>query len=442
MPTNTYIALDKVTTTGSVAFIEFTSISSSYTDLRIVIDVVGVGTGYVTAQFNSDTGSNYSLTRLGGNGSTASSNRATSQTSCDLSWSAAYTSSGRLFETVDIMNYSDSTTYKTLFSRAGKADNALDTIVGLWRSTSAITSIKLIAGSANFAAGSTFSLYGIAAEGAYPAAKATGGTVSYSVDGYTYHTFTSSGTFTPTSAFTAEVLVVAGGGSGGYDRGGGGGAGGLSYHSGKSLSVTGYTVTVGAGGTTQNGYSQNNPGSNSVFDNITSNGGGAGPSGNDPGRNGGSGSGSAQDPDAGLATQGNTGGATGYGNNGGVGTQAVGSNGGGGGAGAVGGAGTSGQSGAGGAGLNTWSSWATATGTGASGYYAGGGGGGAAMDGATAARGLGGAGGGGAGGSGAGGAGTAGTVNTGGGGGGGSNSPQGNGGAGGSGIVIIRYASV
>ena len=158
---STYTPIATTTTGGSTSSVTFSSLGS-YTDLRLVIDVIGVGTGYVSVQFNSDTGTNYSLTRIGGNGTTASSNRASSQTSIDLSWSAAYTSSGRLLETVDFMNYGNGTTYKTLLSRAGKADNAVDAIVGLWRSTSAITSINLMAMSANYAAGSTFSLYGIA----------------------------------------------------------------------------------------------------------------------------------------------------------------------------------------------------------------------------------------------------------------------------------------
>jgi hypothetical protein len=158
MTTNTYVALDKVTTTGSVSYIEFTGISSGYTDLRIVVDAVGVGTGSVIAQFNNDTGTNYSITRLGGNGSTASSNRISNQTWLSFSWSAAYTSSTRLIETVDIMNYSNATTFKSVLCRAGKSNNAVDAIIGLWRSTSAITSIKLLAESQNFASGSTFSL--------------------------------------------------------------------------------------------------------------------------------------------------------------------------------------------------------------------------------------------------------------------------------------------
>jgi len=158
---STYTPIATTTLGSAQSSVTFSSLGS-YTDLKLIMDVLGSGTGYVSLRFNSDTGTNYSLTRVGGNGSTASSNRATSQTSLDLSWSAAYTSSGRLLETVDIMNYGNSTTYKTLLSRAGKADNAVDAIVGLWRSTSAVTSITLLAQSANFASTSTFTLYGIA----------------------------------------------------------------------------------------------------------------------------------------------------------------------------------------------------------------------------------------------------------------------------------------
>jgi hypothetical protein len=75
-------------------------------------------------------------------------------------------------------------------------------------------------------------------------------------NGYTYHTFTSSGSFVLTGAEdkTFEMLLVAGGGGGGArnsngsDGGGGGGAGGLIYVPGAPLSDGTYTVTIGSGG--------------------------------------------------------------------------------------------------------------------------------------------------------------------------------------------------
>jgi hypothetical protein len=147
---------------------------------------------------------------------------------------------------------------------------------------------------------------------------ATGGTITECGD-YKIHTFTGPGTFTVTNAgtpagsTTVDYMVVAGGGGGtnGNGGGGGGGAGGYRESSGTAsgcysasplgsgvsalpVSVTGYPVTVGAGGT---GSKYNTPpataGSNSVFSTITSAGGGFGAQGDpSPGpQNGGSGGG-------------------------------------------------------------------------------------------------------------------------------------------------------
>jgi hypothetical protein len=220
---------------------------------------------------------------------------------------------------------------------------------------------------------------------------------------------------------TIEYLVVAGGGGGGALAGGGGGAGGFRTASGYSVTRGAtYTVTVGAGGTAgrSDGASGGN-GSNSVFDTITSTGGGGGKHGG-VGVAGGSGGGAGYGTGAGGA------GTAGQGNNGGS-TSGTGAPnyacGGGGGAGAVGGNASGSTGGNGGAGL-------ASSITGSSVTYAGGGGG----------SGLGGT----TGGSGGGGNGGTistgrqdGTANTGGGAGGGG--PAATGGTGGSGVVIIRY---
>ena len=276
--------------------------------------------------------------------------------------------------------------------------------------------------------------------------SATGGTIT--TDGnFKVHTFNGSGVFTPTIGNaatvgdTVDVLVVAGGASGGSDLGGGGGAGGLIYNTGFSVSSSGITVTVGAGGALATGVvresnTQGNDGANSVFSSLTAIGGGHGGSywaGNATYHNGGAGgSGGGSGPGtsgsgtggAGTASQGNAGGAGGYLPNY--------HSGGGGGAGAIGGSvvGNGTTSGTGGVGLANSI-------TGASVYYAGGGGGGGYNSGTA-----------GAGGNGGGGVGysyyvasVAGTANTGGGGGGGAyhSSTVYHGSAGGSGVVIIRY---
>jgi hypothetical protein len=91
--------------------------------------------------------------------------------------------------------------------------------------------------------------------------NATGGTITGILNsgGYRIHTFTSSGTFTPTYSGPVEVLVVAGGG-GGAGLSGGGGAGGVLYTG--SFNVVGglgYPITVGTGGS---GATTHSPGGN------------------------------------------------------------------------------------------------------------------------------------------------------------------------------------
>ena len=102
--------------------------------------------------------------------------------------------------------------------------------------------------------GTYSSLTGRAGGASKNLANITGGTKSTPGNGFTYHTFTTSGssTFDATSVgspFTIDYLVVAGGGGGGGElsdqyNGGGGGAGG--YLSGTTvISATSYGVTVG-----------------------------------------------------------------------------------------------------------------------------------------------------------------------------------------------------
>jgi hypothetical protein len=447
MATNTYIALDKKTTTGLVSSVEFTGISAAYTDLVLVMEYsLNAANDSVFMRFNSDTASNYSDTVITGNGSTAASYRDTSS-SVGIRVSATNSAQGastRQTNIINIMNYANTTTFKTILSRYSSVGGT-ETYVGLWRKTpEAINTITLrFSGSANFESGSTFSLYGIKAEPT-PTAKATGGTITFGADGYTYHSFLSSGTFTPSSALSCDVLAVAGGGAGGYNGGGGGGAGGFRYLASRSFSSSvAHTVTVGAGGSPNNsngtvgGSGTASTITGSGFTSISASGGGGSGAQSVGGANGGSGGGSGKGTTA--VGSGNTGGYSpveGFAG----GPSSAGSNGagGGGGAGSVGGtggAGGGGNGGTGGAGSNTYSSITTIAGVGVAGSVAGGGGGGTDNTGGSASAG------GGAGGS-TNSNGTAGTSNTGGGGGGGgTGGSAGAGAAGGSGVIIIRYAS-
>jgi hypothetical protein len=164
--TATYEKIATTTLGSAQPSVTFSSISGAYTDIVIVCNVTAVSSTTGTSiQFNADTGSNYSQTWMRGSGSAASSGRDTSQTFINLNYYGdASTTAGAQTIVASVMNYSNTTTYKTLLSRGGNAESSTSAIVGLWRNTDAINRIDLEATSTNYASGSTFTLYGIKAE--------------------------------------------------------------------------------------------------------------------------------------------------------------------------------------------------------------------------------------------------------------------------------------
>ena len=167
----TYEPIASTTLSSTVSDFTFTSIPGTYTDLILVLalseasgnvrgGVIQVGNGSV------DTGTNYSGTYLHGSGSAASSARLSSQS--NLRIGRYMNVNGRLLVTAHFMSYANTNVFKTvLCSLANQADSSDPSVareVGLWRSTSAITDIKVFCGSpATLASGSVLSLYGVKA---------------------------------------------------------------------------------------------------------------------------------------------------------------------------------------------------------------------------------------------------------------------------------------
>jgi hypothetical protein len=444
---NTYTLLETITVgAAGASSVTFNSIpQTGYTDLVMKVSTRssasgGGGSGvwdFATIRFNGST-TGYSERLVYGDGTSAQSLNASS---IDF-WTDYSAATASTFGSTEIYipNYTGSNNKSVSIDIVSEHNgtNAFAGLnAGLWSNSAAITSIVLAPGSGSWVQHSTFSLYGVSALGTTPtkAPKATGGSIIQTDGTYWYHAFLSSGTFTPATALSCDVLVVAGGGGGG--RGGGGGAGGLLYSASQSIGVSAQTVTIGAGGATSTATnSKGSNGSNSQFGSITASvgGGGGGGFSNLSGNftssggsgGGGGGSDSANDVNASGA------GTSGQGNAGGNGVAATTTNagGGGGGAGAVGSAAIAGAAGAGGAGTNAYSTWLSTTGLGVSGFIAGGGGGVGATTG-----GAGGSGGGGTGTTYATGTAVSGTANT---GSGASGAITGSA-SGGSGLVIIRY---
>jgi hypothetical protein len=164
----TYEPIATHTLSSAAASYTFTSIPQTYTDLVMIVQAtqtagphqgkIGVGNGSI------DTGSNYSQTILNGNGTSAASLRFSNYTYWNADYLAAPGVSGEYNVSIyNFMNYSNTTTNKTMINRSSKASNGTDALVNLWRSTSAINQILFGVTSSTLAAGTIITLYGIKA---------------------------------------------------------------------------------------------------------------------------------------------------------------------------------------------------------------------------------------------------------------------------------------
>lgn len=158
----TYVPINTTTLSSAQATVTFSNIPSGYTDLILVFTgTLSSGTSVWGLQYNSNTGTNYSWTSLRGDGTSATSARDNGATRILCGWIGT----SQVTEIVHIMNYSNSTTNKTNMARNNStvASTYVSANVGLWRNTSAITSVTARTDSSTFASGSTFTLYGITA---------------------------------------------------------------------------------------------------------------------------------------------------------------------------------------------------------------------------------------------------------------------------------------
>ena len=163
---NTYTAI-ATSTLSSAGTVTFTSIPQTYTDLVIILAIAGVSTDGQDCglQFNGDTATNYSFTLIMGSGSVGQSYRFSSNRAIiDGGYSGIYNGASNAI--ANVMNYSNTTTYKTTIARgnsAGLQSAETTETVSLWRNTAAITQIKVMFNGYNFSTGTMISLYGIKA---------------------------------------------------------------------------------------------------------------------------------------------------------------------------------------------------------------------------------------------------------------------------------------
>ena len=160
----TYEPIATQTLASAAASITFSSIAASWTDLRLVfLNISTTGNNICSVRLNADSATNYSYTSIYGNGTTATSTAATSQTQIDQVSSGSNVSYPQLW-TLDLFSYAGST-YKTSLATSSNDRNGsgyTERTVYLWRSTAAITSLVITSAINNMGIGTTATLYGIA----------------------------------------------------------------------------------------------------------------------------------------------------------------------------------------------------------------------------------------------------------------------------------------
>jgi hypothetical protein len=155
------------TTLGSAASsITFSSIASSWTDLRVVwCGQWNTAADRLIMRLNSDSGSNYSKTALlaGGAGPSAMSTVNANATSI-VALGTSRNQNLMSMTTFDLFSYAGSTNKTVLHATSFDENGAgwLEYGVNLWRNTAAITNITLsTVNGNNFAIGTIATLYGI-----------------------------------------------------------------------------------------------------------------------------------------------------------------------------------------------------------------------------------------------------------------------------------------
>ena len=165
MATATYIPISTQTLGSPTASITFSSIPSTYTDLRLVFVGQASASNNLFVHYNGDTGTNYSRIYIYGSGTAATSgNNINFPAIVPAQISGLGASSIPHFHQLDIFSYAGSTN-KTSLSQGAEDENGTGYTIAsveMWRNTAAITSITLyLPNAGNIVAGSVATLWGI-----------------------------------------------------------------------------------------------------------------------------------------------------------------------------------------------------------------------------------------------------------------------------------------
>lgn len=169
MGTPTYTLISETVLGSSATSVTLSSIPSTYKDVIVEL-AFGLrfsadGTATVSYQFNSDTGSNYSMTEVSGNGTSAASTRNSSQTAITQVVNCSAGTADTVWQTqfVNLQSYANTSINKTAIIRTNgiTGNGAVRAAAGLWRSSAAISSVVISQNATQFYPGTVVRLWGI-----------------------------------------------------------------------------------------------------------------------------------------------------------------------------------------------------------------------------------------------------------------------------------------
>lgn len=162
MPTETYTLITTQTlstATSTITFSNLNTAAAGMTDLILVGDFIASIPGYFRLRYNGDTtDTNYFYRSAGTTGSTF----------INSTGNQAYIQVSTLADDVyrnsfiaHIYDFGATNKHKTTLSRMGNSRQGSTMAFHRWASTSAITSLELVAPGWNFNSGATFQIYGL-----------------------------------------------------------------------------------------------------------------------------------------------------------------------------------------------------------------------------------------------------------------------------------------
>jgi hypothetical protein len=162
----TYDSIATQTVGTAVATINFNSIPTTFSDLRLVLQGAAASSNNHFMRFNSNSASYHSYI-MSTNGLNNQSFTLSNSTEFYLDFNGGGTTENSPFTIVDIFNYNSTTLNKSILVQSSQAQTSSGFVFfvnGQWQNTSAVTSINLFNYNAgNFPVGFVAALYGIKA---------------------------------------------------------------------------------------------------------------------------------------------------------------------------------------------------------------------------------------------------------------------------------------